>query len=146
MSIIYFQIIFFLLLYHPLQSADVSKSSIIYSDNQDPNLSEEEDISFLENCISDSLTIMFICILNQTKLYPDKIKSIILNERNSLLFFGEFTLLNYDLEELIPFLYDFFDESKPFFNLTFELIKEVDENNKNILDYFINILKILKNL
>ena len=144
MPIMGFQLIFFLLFNCSLQSTDASNLATIYSSNQAPNSSEEEgDISIFENCISDKLSIMFICILNQTKLHPDNMKSIILSERNSLLFFGEFNLRNYNLEKLIPFLYDFFDESKPIFNLTFKLIKEVDENNKNMLDYIINIVYYL---
>ena len=86
---------------------------------------------------------MFICILNQTKLKTDLMESIFFNDGITLIiYFGSF-FEEEVWEKLAPFLNYFFNPTKPSFNITFKLIRKVDENNKNILDYVINIVNFL---
>ena len=143
MSIIFFQIIFFLLLNNTIQLTDASNSPIIYSDGQEQNPTEEEEKTSLDNCLNSEFSPMFICILNQTKLKTDLMESIFFKDGIKLISCFESFFEEEVWEKLAPFLNYFFNPTKPSFNITFKLIRKVDENNKNILDYVINIVNFL---
>ena len=129
-----------------IQSSNNLNKTIIYSDNKEINLFEEDvDIKIFNKCSSYNTTIsIMVCVINVTKYNTQMVRKIISDiDIKPIIILFLWDNFEYDKYKFIyDLLEDFFNESKTYLNDTLDLIDKCSNISSScVLDNVINILK-----